>query len=130
MFSLIYKKMYFSHSRGAERNVGVKIYKSPGREGYIGLFITLVPKVLHIITLSYSLTYQLWELYQILIAWFIKLSVQTFQPQIVIYSRGNFVYHHWGCKSIYRLLFYPLRSLTKAPSASLLNKYIFLRLTL
>ena len=22
--------------------------------------------------------------------------VQTFEPLIVIYGRGNFVYHHWG----------------------------------
>ena len=30
----------------------------------------------------------------ILICWFIKLSVQTFQPLIVIYRRGKFMYHH------------------------------------
>ena len=39
--------------------------------------------------------------YWILIGWFVKSSVQTFQPQILIYKRGNFVYHHWGCTSIY-----------------------------
>ena len=32
-----------------------------------------------------------------LIGLFIKLSVLTFQPKIVIYRRGNFVYHHCGC---------------------------------
>ena len=32
-----------------------------------------------------------------MIGWFIKLNVQTFQPLIIIYMRGNFVYHHWGC---------------------------------
>ena len=37
----------------------------------------------------------------ILICWFIEfivglLSVQTFQPLILIYWKGNFVYHHWG----------------------------------
>ena len=41
-----------------------------------------------------------------LIGLFIKLSVQSFQPPILIYRRGNFVYHHWGLKSIYRLLSY------------------------
>ena len=39
---------------------------------------------------------------------FIKLSVQKFQPLISIYRRGNFVYHHWICRSIYRPLSYPL----------------------
>ena len=29
---------------------------------------------------------QLWVLFLILIGWIIKLSVQTFQPQIVIYK--------------------------------------------
>ena len=28
-----------------------------------------------------------------MISWFVKLSVQTFQPLIVIYRRGNFVYN-------------------------------------
>ena len=31
---------------------------------------------------------------------FIKLSVKTFQPIIVIYRRANFVYYYWGCTSI------------------------------
>ena len=35
-----------------------------------------------------------------MIGWFIKLSVKTFKPLIVIYREGNFVYHHWGCASI------------------------------
>ena len=39
------------------------------------------------------------------------LSVQTFQPLICIYSRGNFMYHHWGCTSNYRPLSYPFISL-------------------
>ena len=33
----------------------------------------------------------------ILIVWFIKLNVQTFQPLIVIYRGDNFVYHQWEC---------------------------------
>ena len=27
-------------------------------------------------------------------------GVQTFQPLIVIYKRGNFADHHWGCMYI------------------------------
>ena len=41
----------------------------------------------------------------------IKSSVQTFQPLVVIYRRGNFMYqNYWGCTSIYRPLSYPFRS--------------------
>ena len=47
----------------------------------------------------------------ILIGCFIKFSVQTFQPLILITRMGNFLYHYWGCTSIYRPLSYPLRSL-------------------
>ena len=53
--------------------------------GDIRLFITLVPKI----------------------GKFIKLSIQTLQPPIVIYKRGSFVHHHWGYRSIYRPLSYP-----------------------
>ena len=35
-------------------------------------------------------------------------SIQTFQPQSVIYRRGNFVNHQWGCLYIYHPLSYPL----------------------
>ena len=38
-------------------------------------------------------------------------SVQTFQPIILIYKRGNFDFHHWGCISIYSTMSYPQRSL-------------------
>ena len=31
------------------------------------------------------------------IYWLLKLSVQTFQPLIVIYRRVYFGYHYWGC---------------------------------
>ena len=31
------------------------------------------------------------------IGWFFNFGVQTFQPLILIYRSGNFVYHHWGC---------------------------------
>ena len=47
--------------------------------------------------------------------WFIKLSVQTFQPLILLYRRGNFVYHHWRSTSIFRPLSYPFRSLIPSP---------------
>ena len=52
-----------------------------------------------------------WGLLLNLIGWLIKISVQTFQPIIIIYRRGNFVYHLRECTSIYRSLSYPFRSL-------------------
>ena len=48
---------------------------------------------------------------RILIGWFIKLSVQTFQSQIVIYRGDNYVYHNLECTLIYRPLSYPIRTL-------------------
>ena len=53
----------------------------------IGLVITPVLKVLYNV-------FNFEDFYLILIGWFIMLSVQTFQPHIVIYRKGNFVYHH------------------------------------
>ena len=50
------------------------------------------------------------DFYWVLIGWFIKFSVQTFQPIILIYRRGNFKYHK-GCTLIYRPLSYPFRSM-------------------
>ena len=50
---------------------------------------------------------------RILIDRFINLNVQTFQSLIVSYRRGNFVYYHCGCTSIYRPVSYPLRSMLK-----------------
>ena len=52
------------------------------------------------------------DFYFDLIGWFIKLIVQTFQAIIVMYRRGNFVYHHWGGTYIYLLLSYPFRTLS------------------
>ena len=45
-----------------------------------------------------------------MIGWIIKLSVtvQMFQPLIIIYTKGSIVYHHWGCAS----LSYPFRCLS------------------
>ena len=40
------------------------------------------------------------DYYLILIGWFIKLSVQTFQPIFVIYRRGNFVNHPFCSKRL------------------------------
>ena len=51
--------------------------------------------------------------FKILIGWFILLSVQTFQPLIVIYRIGNFVYPHQRCTSIYEPWSYPFRSLRR-----------------
>ena len=49
-----------------------------------------------------------------LIRWFNNFgNFSTFQPLIVIYRSNNFVYHHWGCVSIYQPLSYPFRSLMK-----------------
>ena len=54
--------------------------------------------------LAYLLSQKLYYFYWILIGGFIKLSVQAFLPLILIFRRGNFVYHHWRCTSIYRPL--------------------------
>ena len=43
--------------------------------------------------------------------WFIKLRDQTFQPLFLIYRRGNFVFHNWGCTSMYWPMSYLFRSL-------------------
>ncbi len=51
------------------------------------------------------------DFYWILISWFIKMSVQTFQALILIYRRGNFVNYQWFT-SDYRPLSYPFRSLS------------------
>ena len=48
----------------------------------------------------------------ILIGQFKKLIVQTFQQQIWIYRRGNFVFLHWGCILIHWQMSYPCRSMT------------------
>ena len=70
-----------------------------------GLFITQVPKVLwwrFLICWYQNIGDFYW-----MIGWFIKVSVHSFQPTVVIYRWGNFVYHNWGCTSNYRPLSYP-----------------------
>ena len=59
--------------------------------GENGLFITLVPKVLLLLFLIRWL-YNFGDFYWTLIGLFIKLSVQMFQPLIVIYRRGIILY--------------------------------------
>ena len=86
-----------------KRRVGLEQAAS---EGTMGCLFTS-PKSL-IIMFSYR---WLNNFYWIVIGWFIKLSVQTFQPLIVINRRDNFVYHYWECTSIYLPLSYPFRSL-------------------
>ena len=81
--------------------------KSREREGQMGCFFTLVPKVLHFLIYWLNI---FGNFYWILIGWFIKLSGQMFWTLILIYRRGNFVYYHWGWTSIYRPLSYPFRS--------------------
>ena len=49
-----------------------------------------------ITTFCYLLDQKLLGIYQILIVWFIKLSVQTFQRLVIIYRRGNFLYNLRG----------------------------------
>ncbi len=48
------------------------------------------------------------DFYLMLIVWFIKLSVQTFQPLIVIYRRDDFVYHHRNVHKFIGLCLIPL----------------------
>ena len=65
--------------------------------GDIGLFITLVTKVLlNAFLIAGTITLETFKNFD----WFNKLSVQTFQPLIVIYGRGSFMYHLWGFTSI------------------------------
>ena len=47
------------------------------------------------------------DFYWIETGWFINLSDQTFQPLIVIYRSGSFVYHNLG----FEWVSYPFRSL-------------------
>ena len=79
--------------------------------GSLGLFITLVPQVLKFFLFFGLTTLGTFTEFR----WFIKLSVQTFQPLILIYKSCNLVCHHWGCTSIYRLLYFPFRCLHHLP---------------
>ena len=87
----IFKK-YFENWKivwKAWKNVGSKDYTKYVREGEggdIGLIITLVPKVPNLFLIRWLHNFR--DIYLILIGWFIKFSVQTFQTLIVIYKRG------------------------------------------
>ena len=71
------------------------------------------------ITFCYSILNNFGDFYWI---WLVGLlGVQTFQPLISIYKRGNFVCHHWGYTSIYRPLAYPFRSLQISVQKALLH---------
>ena len=74
--------------------------------GAIGLFITLVPKVLRLRFVICWLNI-FGDFYWILFGWFINLNVQVFQ----IYRRDDVVYNHWKCATIYRPLSYAYRCL-------------------
>ena len=79
------------------------------------LFIIPTSPQSFIITFPYSLTQQLWEL-ELNFDWLVKeVECPKFQPLIVIYRSGNFVYHHLGCTPIYRPLSYTFRSLHYCP---------------
>ena len=80
-----------------------------GRRGWLGCLLHWYPNFCNKVFLIRWLN-NFRDFYWILIGWFIKLNVQTFQPLIVIYRRGSFVYHHWECTSIYQSLSYPFRS--------------------
>ena len=85
------------------------IVLSPGRKGTLAVYYTSSQSFM-IISLFVCLT-TLGPLIEFLIGWFIKLSVQKFQPLILIYRRRSFVYQHLSCTSIYRPLSYHFRSL-------------------
>ena len=50
-----------------------------------------------------------------------SLVAKRFNPPIVYYKRGNFVYHHLIYTSIYRPLSYPFKSLIPKPYLSLMT---------
>ncbi len=77
------------------------------REGTMGCFFVLVPKIFNI-TLSYLLLNIIGDL---------------------IHRRDNYVYHHWGSTSIYRTLPRPLRFL-EITRLTLLTEIIILVVTL
>ena len=64
----------------------------PERKGTLGCLLTRTQ--IFVITLSYLLAKQLWGLL-LNFDWLVhdKLSVQTIQPQILIYISGNFKYN-------------------------------------
>ena len=88
------------------------MFEDPQR-GYLAVYYTS-PQSLVIKFLIHG------DSYWIVIGWFIKLSVNTFQPIIVIFRKDSIVYHHWGCKSTYWPLSYP----NLDPLAQLICTYV------
>ena len=83
-----------------------------------GLIIKLSSLQSFIITSSYSLAHNFGDFSKF---WLVgsKMSVQTFQPLIFIYRRGNF--HHWGFTVVYRHLSYPFRSLIEKATGMIMT---------
>ena len=73
-----------------------------------GFFNTLVPKVFKI---KFSYICWLNNFKDFSEFWLVDSLSWVFQPLILIYRRGNFVYHYLGCILIYRPLSYPFRCL-------------------
>ena len=96
-----------------------QIRTCPREGGDNGLFITLVPKVLYDCFLILWLN-NFGDFYLILISWIIQLSVQTFQSLIVIYGRGNTVYHQFIGHCLIPL--YPCYSLLGGGEPQLLTR--------
>ena len=92
--SLKLTKLRLSINRKPEKPVDipkVSFLFLPGRD--VRLFMKLVPKVVY---WSFFICWlnNFGDFYWILICLYIKLIVQTFNPIIVIYRRGNFVYYN------------------------------------
>ena len=88
--------------------------QQPGRRGDIVLFIK---KLYNNVFLFVSLP----TLGTFIEFWLVDTLVQTFQLLIVIYRRGDFVYHYWWYTSIYGPLYYPLRYLDNSPKFPLIS---------
>ena len=82
--------------------------KRQGGRGHWAVYYTRPRKFYNNV---YLFVQQLWELLLCLIGLSIKLIFKTFKSIIVIYRRGNFMYHYWGCTSIYQSSSYPFKSL-------------------
>ena len=114
----LYCKKYFPISYDISNNHfhSAALYVSNLIEGGdIWLFITLVTKAKYFLI---RWLINLGDLNWILIGWFIQLSVLTFQPLIVIYIWGNFVYYHLEGTLFYWPSSHPFRFLIK-------SRYVF-----
>ena len=71
------------------------------------------------ITFSHSMRYQPWGLF-INFDWLVHLVECS---NVLIYRRGNFLCHNWGCKTIYRPLSYPFKTLQKKALVTTCNPH-------